>query len=95
MSFETKKVFTGTGVSDSVYMAKGLAKISGTFVGTVGIEVDVLGDGVFAPVVDMTGAAVALTAPGAIKIDNGVGAFVRLSCTAFTSGTITGGLRGQ
>lgn len=85
---------TATGVTASVLMKTGAVRVSGTFVGTVQVEVDVIGDGTFAAAVDTTGAAITFTAPGALKIDNGLSCNTRLNCTAYTSGTINVALAG-
>lgn len=85
---------TATGATGSLFMSRGLVEISGTFVGTVNIQIDVLGDGTWANAVDTAGTAAALTAPGVLKINNGVGCNTRVNCSAYTSGSIVVGLKG-
>lgn len=76
-------VATGASTAQSlgVQMSAGLATVSGTFVGTVQIEISVDGTN-FA----ITGSA--LTAPGSVAIPQAARK-VRSNCTAWTSGTIT------
>jgi hypothetical protein len=85
---------TATGATGSIFMTTGLVEISGTFVGTVNVQVDVLGDGTWVNATDTTGAAVAITAPGVLRINNGIGCNTRLNCSAYTSGSIVCGLKG-
>ena len=81
--------FTGTGTGTVCPTLKsGIVSISGTFVGTVQVFVDALGDGTFAAAADSAGTAISITTPVAMKIDNGVACNTRVDCTAYTSGTI-------
>lgn len=93
MSGSASSALTGTGSTSPVQMKEGIVRISGTFVGTVNIEVDAMGDGTYAVAVDSTGTTVALTAPGVLRINNGVACNTRLTCSAYTSGTINATLR--
>lgn len=72
----------GTGVPCGVLGDAGGATISGTFVGTVAIEISADGTNYVA-------AAAALTAPGFVAIPRWAKK-VRMNCTAYTSGTIVG-----
>lgn len=83
---------TATGVICQIGTDDGVlpvgALVGGTFVGTVACEVSYDPEAVSPTWVNF---ATALTAPGTFKVDVPVKA-VRLRCTAFTSGTIVGGL---
>lgn len=84
---------TGTGSSAPVLMKQGTVRISGTFSATIQVEVDVIGNGTWAPALDSAGAAVDLTVPGVMKIDNGAPCNTRVTCSAYTSGTIAYALK--
>ncbi len=82
-----------TGISSSAMIRDGMVRISGTFVGTVQVTVDAIGDGTFAPATDSSGNVISLTAPCTMRVSNGVACNTRVECTVFTSGTINVGLR--
>jgi hypothetical protein len=85
---------TATGATDSIFMTNGVVEVGGTFVGTINIQVDATGDGTWANAMDSSGSAVAITAPGIYRINNGIGCNTRLNCSAYTSGSILVELRG-
>lgn len=85
---------TATGATGGVMMRNGIVRVSGTFVATLQVEVDALGNGVYAPALDGAGLAINISTPGVMKIENGVGCFVRVNCTAYTSGTVAVAIRG-
>lgn len=85
---------TATGATGSIFMTTGVVEVGGTFVGTVNIQIDATGDGTWADALDSSGASVAITAPGVLRINNGLGCNTRLNCSAYTSGTINVELKG-
>lgn len=87
--------FTATGNSAPLQMQSGMMSVSGTFVGTCVVQVDVLGDGTWIGATDTGGNALSLTGPGVVNIYNGVPCPTRLNCTAYTSGTLSARLIGQ
>ena len=86
--------FTGTGTGTVCPTLKsGILEISGTFVGTVRLLIDAIGDGTFAAAADSSGTAISITTPVAMAIDCGIACNVRVDCTAYTSGTIVVSVR--
>lgn len=85
---------TGTGSTDPVIMRNGIVRLSGTFSATLQVEVDALANNTWAPALDGSGAAISVTVPGVLKIENGVSCPTRVTCTAYTSGTVNVALRG-
>jgi hypothetical protein len=89
----TSSSLTGTGSTSPVLMKEGIVRVSGTFSATVIVEVDALGDGTYAPAVDPSGASISIVAAGVFHINNGIACNTRLTCSAYTSGTINAALR--
>ena len=87
--------FTATGPSPAMMMQSGVMSITGTFSGTVQVQVDVLGDGNWVAATDTSGNVLSLSAAGVLNIFNGVPCLTRLNCSAYTSGTISARLIGQ
>lgn len=85
---------TGTGSTSAVIMRNGIVRLSGTFSATLQVEVDALANNTWAPALDGSGAAINITVPGVLKIENGVSCPTRVTCTAYTSGTVNVALRG-
>lgn len=80
---------TSTASGDAVLLKEGIVQVSGTFVGTWKVEIDAAGTGTWTPVVDpSTGNDYSFTAPGAIALNNGVPTMTRITCSAYTSGTL-------
>lgn len=79
-----------------IMMTNGLVSVTGVFVGTVNIQIDVLGDGNWANCIDpVSGNVIALTAPAAVQINNGIPALTRVNVSAYTSGTISVRMEGS
>jgi hypothetical protein len=91
---QVSAALTATGATGAVFMTSGVVEVGGTFVGTINIQVDATGDGTWANALDSSGSAVAITAPGILRINNGLGCNTRLNCSAYTSGTINVELKG-
>lgn len=88
------QAFTGTGTGTVCPTLKsGILEVSGTFVGTVRLLIDAIGDGTFAAAADSAGTALSITTPVCMVIDCGVACNVRVDCTAYTSGTINVAVR--
>lgn len=87
--------FTATGASPGMMLQSGMVSVLGTFVGTVQVQVDILGDGNWVAATDASGNVLSLSAAGVLNIYNGVPCLTRLNCSAYTSGTISARLIGQ
>lgn len=82
-----------TGITASCLMKDGIVRISGTFSATVQVEVDAIGNGTYAPATDSSGTALNLTAAGVMRVNNGIACNTRVTCTAYTSGTVNVAMR--
>lgn len=85
---------TATGATSAIMMRNGIVRVSGTFSATLQVEVDALANGTWAPALDGSGAAINITVPGVLKVENGVTCPTRINCTAYTSGTVAVAIRG-
>lgn len=93
MSAQVSQSLTSATSTAAIPIKDGVVSVTGTFSATWRIDVDALGDGSWAPALDSSGVAVTSTAAGAMRINNGVACPTRVTCTAFTSGTLVVGLR--
>lgn len=87
MSAPVTDSFTSATTGTATSVTNGVMEVSGTFSGTIQLKIDALGNGVYAPAADSSGAALSITAPCVMRIANGVPCSVRAECTAYTSGT--------
>lgn len=79
--------------TNPVMMKEGIVAVTGTFSATWKVEIDPLGTGVWASALDSSGVALTSTAAGAMKVDNGVACPTRVTCSAYTSGTLVVAIR--
>lgn len=87
MGLKVAQAIAATGASDSLVIKEGFLSISGTFVGTVAVQVDPAGDGTWLPLLDADGAAYEFTAAATMAIDNGAAIKTRVYFTR-SSGTV-------
>jgi len=94
MTTQVSATLVATGATGAIFMQTGVVEVGGTFVGTINIQVDATGDGTYNNCLDSSGSAIAITAPGVYRINNGVGCYTRLNCSAYTSGSILVEMKG-
>lgn len=92
-SRQTLQSLTSATSTDAIMVKEGIVAVTGTFSATWRVEIDPIGNGTWAPALDAAGAALTTTAAGAMKIDNGVACPTRVTCTAYTSGTLVVAVR--
>ena len=93
MSTSVTDSFTSATNGSPILVKDGVMEISGTFVGTIQLHIDALGNGTYAAAADSSGIALSITTPVAMRIANGVATNVRAVCSAYTSGTAVVSIR--
>ena len=86
MAIKKSDSIAATGAGGSVVIRKGWLSISGTWVGTINLQVDVNNNDTWSNATDQTGTAIALTQNTNCPIDNAVAMKTRAYFTR-TSGT--------
>lgn len=83
-----------TGGGDSLVIKNGYAQTTGTWVGTVALQIDLLNDDTWVGATDKDGAALSFTANFCVPIDNSIPVKTRLHFTR-TSGTAVTSIKGE
>ena len=85
---------SATGSTDSLLVKEGFVSLSGTWVGSVAIEVDPSGLDAWLPMRDQSGNPIAYTSNQTVAIDSGAPVKTRITFTR-TSGTLNAALVGE
>lgn len=94
MALKVSESLVATGSSGILVLKEGFVSVQGTWVGTINIEVDPIGNGTWSNLTDAAGAAIALTGNFNVAIDNGAPIKTRVKFTR-TSGTAVVVLTGE